>query len=283
MVKKYVQFCSLWIVLLSALLACSSVGAQDIEKAKQHYKLGEMYYEHELYQEAEQEFQKALELLEDAVIPVTDKLKKEELEKKEEHLEAIRTRDYAIGEGDTLHVAVWENPDLTQEVIVRPDGKISFPLIDEIQARGLTISELDEEITKGLKEYIHFPDVSISLRKMGGSKVVILGQVRTPGVYSLTGRRTVIEGIALAGGFTSHSVASSVIVIKASLTKPTAKRVNLTKALHKADSGENIVLESEDVVFVPKKFIAIVNYFMQQIVGPISKGAYTSSAIKNWE
>lgn len=104
-----------------------------------------------------------------------------------------------------LHISVWENPDLEQDVIVRPDGKISFPLIDEVQAEGLTISELDKVMTEKLKEYIRYPDVSISLKKMAGERIIVLGEVKSPGVYTLSGRKTVLEAVALAGGFTKDA------------------------------------------------------------------------------
>ncbi|HEC69725.1 MAG TPA: hypothetical protein ENI31_05550 [Candidatus Omnitrophica bacterium] len=263
--------------LFLILILIGSLGwAESLEeRARQHYKVGNIYYEHGLYQEAEREFRKALELLE----------KKEKLPrgiKEEEIVKEQEGPQYVVGIGDILSISVWENPDLTQDVIVRPDGKISFPLIDEVQAAGLTISELDRRITNKLKEYIRFPDVSISLKKMGGRKVIILGQVRSPGVYSLSGSCTLLEAIALAGGFTNDAVTSSVIVIKGGLANPKAERINLARAIRKPQSKQNIVLESEDIIFVPKKFIANLNYFLKQILDPISRGIYTATEFKNW-
>jgi polysaccharide export outer membrane protein len=286
----------LFLFLLCFIRVSLVYGLDYTDKAKQHYKLGEMYYEQGLYKESEHEFQKALELLEgkggvivaekeEEVIPK----EQEAIEKKELEIQPASgvveeepKNDYIIGDGDILYISVWENPDLSQEAIVRPDGKISFPLIDEVLAQGKTISELDKEISTRLKEYIRIPDVSISLKRMGGSKVVILGQVEAPGVYSLTGRRTVLEAISLAGGFTADSVASSVIVIKGSLSNPKAERINLNQAIHKPDSQQNIVLESEDVVFVPKKFIADVKYALDQIMGHFSSGVSTAKTIKGF-
>ena len=201
---------------------------------------------------------------------------------KEPEVKARSQKDYVIGTRDILHISVWENADLSMEVIVRPDGKVSFPLIDEVQAQGLTIPELDKKITKKLKEYLHFPDVSISLRRIGGSKVIILGQVNSPGVYILTGRRNVLEAIASAGGFTESAVLSSVIVIKGSLSSAEAERVNLNKAISKADATENITLDSEDIIFVPKRFIANLNYFLSRVLDPISRGIYTSRELRRW-
>ena len=189
--------------------------------------------------------------------------------------------EYTIGQEDILRISVWQNPDLDQEVIVRPDGMISFPLIGDVDAAGLTISKLKEDMTERLKEYIKHPDVSISIKKIGGKKVIVLGEVTNPGVYSVTGSRRVLEAVALAGGFTKHAVVSSVVVIRGGFEKPEVKRLSLNRAL-RGDSRQNIELQSEDVIFVPKKFIANVNYFLTEVIEPLSKGAYTSQPLQGW-
>jgi polysaccharide export outer membrane protein len=208
---------------------------------------------------------------------------------REKDTTSIRSRSvasYIIGEGDVLTISVWENPDLDQEAIVRPDGMISFPLIDEVRASGLTVPELDEVITRGLKAYLRFPDVSISLKQMAAGKVIVLGEVDFPGVYSMAGHTRLLEVIALAGGLTNHSVASSVVVVKEGFSDPTAERFDLNKAIHKADSSQNALLESGDIVFVPKKFIADVNYFLTTLLGPlleeITSAQTVSRGMKKW-
>jgi len=260
------------------LFSYASYSKTPQEEAKEHYRLGEIYYQHGLYKEAEREFKKALQLLKEKT-PLEEE---ESSQKEEKTLFPYEESQYIISPGDVLYISVWENPDLTGEVIVRPDGMISFPLIDEVKAAGLTISELDKEMTERLKEYIRFPDVSISLRAMGGQRVIILGEVKSPGVYSLKGRKTVLEAVALAGGFTKDAVLNSVIVIKGGLKNPHPKRVDLASALKKGKMKEDIVLDSQDIIFVPKKFIADLNYFLTQILGPISKGVYTAKEIQRW-
>ncbi|MBN2119703.1 MAG: polysaccharide export protein [Candidatus Omnitrophica bacterium] len=259
------------------LAAGSLLYSQDLEqKARQHYRVGTIYYEHGLYKEAEREFKRSLQFLKDKerlsrVARVEEPLGLEEAQ-------PVTAADaqsgaYIIGQGDTLFISVWENPDLDQETIVRPDGKISLPLVDEVQASGLSVGQLDEKITAKLKEYIRFPDVSISLRKIGLGKVIVLGEVVYPGVYSISGATNLLEVIALAGGFTSHSVASSVIVVKDGFDNPKAERFDLNKAIHKPSSQQNITLASGNIVFVPKKFIADVNYFLSTLFGPILDNA----------
>ncbi len=189
--------------------------------------------------------------------------------------ERPEVQEYTIEEGDVLYISVWKEDDLSGEVVVRPDGKISFPLAGDVLASGLTFTQLKEKLTKRLKEYIKYPVISISLRKLGGKKVIVLGQVTRPGVYSVTGESTMLEAIALAGGFTPHAVSSSVILVRGGLQNPEGTRLDLSRAMKKTDVSQNVALQSEDIVYVPRKFIANVNYFLTQILDPISKGVWT--------
>ena len=187
----------------------------------------------------------------------------------------LEVQEYTLGEGDVLYISVWQEDDLSQEVIVRPDGKLSFPLAGDVPVLGLTFTQLKDELTERLKEYVRYPVVSISLRKFGGKKVIVLGEVTHPGVYSVTGKNTVLEAIALAGGFTEHAVHSSVILVRGGLQTPEGKRLDLSRAIKKTDIGQNVTLQSEDIVYVPKKFIADLNYVLTQIIEPISRGVWT--------
>lgn len=245
------------------------------EEAIDYYKKGRKLYEQGKYKEASEAFEKALEVQ----AQEKKELVKTAREKTEMPNVSQGISEYIVGEEDALFISVWQNKDLDQEVVVRPDGKISFPLIGDIQASGLTISGLDDVITKALQEYIKYPDVSIIVRKLGGKKIIVLGEVTGPGVRSVTGRRTVLEAIALSGGFTNHAVTSSVILIRGGFTKPKGMRLNLERAISKADMSQNVGLEPEDIVYVPKKFIANVNYFVTQIIGPIAQGMYTAEKL----
>jgi len=172
---------------------------------------------------------------------------------------------------------------LNQEVIVRPGGKISFPLAGDVFAAGLTFNELKEELTQRLERHINYPVVTVSLKSLGGRKVIVLGQVNHPGVYSVTGRNTLWEAIALAGGFKPDAVTSSTILISGGLRNPVGRKINLTPALKKADASQNIVLHAEDIIYVPETSIASVSRVVSQILGPVSKGIYTARSIEYWD
>jgi polysaccharide export outer membrane protein len=196
--------------------------------------------------------------------------------------EKAKPLEYTISIGDVLYITVWQE-DLNQEVTVRPDGMISLTLVGDVQALGLTLPQLDTEITKRLQDYIRYPEVSVVLRKFGGQKVVVLGEVGFPGVYTTVSNKvTVLDAIALAGGFTQDAVVSSVIVIRGGLVNPKGIRLNLNlnRTLLKADLSQNLVLDSQDIVFVPKKFIADMNYVISQIIGPISSGAQSGFSLE---
>jgi polysaccharide biosynthesis/export protein len=262
--------------------------------AKMHYDLGNIFYQQGRFEEAQQEYQKAMDLLKSVEIAQTDK-KDSSFQEKPVRTEIkpplVQERskvkppitEYTIGEDDILKISVWQNSDLDQEAIVRPDGMISFPLIGDVIARGLTIPGLTQEITGRLSEFVKFPQVSISLRKMGGSKIVVLGEVIRPGVVAVTGAKTVLEAVGLAGGFSKDAVPSSIVLIRGGFNSPQPQRLNLSKALQGREvQKQNISLQSEDVIFVPKKFIADVNYFLSQILDPLSKGVYTADQLKSY-
>ena len=270
-----------------------------ISQIKSYYTQGKKSLARKKFLTAIAKFNRVIELEEDFYIVYTpyakeyirqaqEKISEKErmnvkLDIKKEPKGTSKSLEYTIGEADVLYVSVWQEETLSQEVIVRPDGKISFPLAGDIPAAGLTFAQLRKELSQKLKEYIKYPLVSISLKKLGGRKVIVLGEVGSAGVYSVTGKSTLLEAIGMAGGFTSHAVPSSIILIRGGLRHPEGRRLNLTRAIDKGDYSQNVVLQSEDIIYIPKKFIANVNYAVTQILGPISKGVATVSAAQQFE
>ena len=191
-----------------------------------------------------------------------------------------KSSEYIICEQDVLFVYVWQNDDLSQEVLVRPDGRISFPLIGDVQAKNLTIPQLSLQITEKLKEYIKYPQVTVSIRKISGQRVFVLGQVRLPGIYFLGGDRSVMEALSYAGWVIQDSLSSSVVVIKGALTAhPRAFRISLNEILRGKAHQKVMILEAGDIVYVPKKPIADMNYLVSTILDPIAKGSYTAQSL----
>jgi polysaccharide biosynthesis/export protein len=286
-----------FIIILLFLGICPPVYCQDKNlksEAKIHYDLGNILYQQGRFEDAQKEYQKSMELLKQSTggSPGTKAQAPKERSAPAKVVaplsqEKPRARrpvtEYAISEDDILKISVWQNPDLDQEVIVRPDGMISFPLIGDVLAKGMTVTELDHEITSRLSEFVRAPEVSISLKKIGGSKVIVLGEILRPGVYSVTGSKTVLEAIGQAGGFSRDAVPSSIVLIRGGFSQPQAQRLNLSKALSGREVlQQNIALQAEDIIFVPKKFIADLNYFLGQILDPLAKGAFTNRELRDW-
>src|SRR5690349_22595299 len=112
--------------------------------------------------------------------------------------------EYVIGAEDVLDITVWRNPDLSKQVQVRPDGRISMPIIRDVVAVGKTPTQLAEEMTNKLKEYVQNPVVAVTLKEVNSSNIFLLGEVAHPGKYPLKSKTTLLQGITIAGGFRSE-------------------------------------------------------------------------------
>ncbi len=176
---------------------------------------------------------------------------------------------YRIDVGDILAISVWRNDDLDKSVIVRPDGVISYPLVGDLPAAGLTLVELDNQLTQALTEFIRNPVVSVAVESFGGVKVIALGEVGGQGILSLPGGGTVIDVIALAGGFTRDAVRRSTFLIRGGVKNPEVYRLNLAR-IFKGDLSQNIAIQSNDIIYVPKKFIAHFNEAIARVTPLLS-------------
>lgn len=273
--------CLIMGVLLQCSYAQQKVSPEE-QEARDHYRLGNVYYQQGKYKEAQDEYQRAMDLMKRMPRETATVLEGETVPAAPARQDSIGS-EYVIGDDDELKITVWQNPDLDSEVVVRPDGRISFPLIGDLIAKGQTISQLCDTITLRLSEFVRNPQINISIKKMGGSRIIILGEVGKPGIYTVTRAKTVFEAIVLAGGPSPHAVLSSVIVIRNVLTsQPQAQRLNLVKLFQNKNMSQNFVLQPEDVIFIPRRFIADVNYFVSQIIDPIAKGVFMGKEIRDW-
>jgi len=160
---------------------------------------------------------------------------------------------YTIGPGDVLDISVWQHPELNKVVTVRPDGKISFSLIGDVDTNGLTPAELDEVITKRLVEYIEKPEVTVIVTTIGSGQIVVLGQVVKPGTYPMAESTTLLEAIAKAEGYTERADLRSVTVTRKSRGGAEVIKVDLKSAIAEGDRSKDVVLQPGDVVYMPEK------------------------------
>jgi polysaccharide export outer membrane protein len=160
--------------------------------------------------------------------------------------------EYVIGPGDVLQISVWKNEGLSRMAPVRPDGKISIPLLHDIQAAGLTAMQLRDKIARALAEFLPNPEVSVALAEVHSLRVSVLGEVQKPGVLELQGRTTILEAIAMAGGFRDFASPSKITVIRLDEQGQTQKiRFNYNKAVNNSPDEPNMVLRPGDVIVVP--------------------------------
>jgi len=159
--------------------------------------------------------------------------------------------DYVIGPEDLLLVSVWKNETLSRQLPVRPDGKISMPLLHDIQAAGLTPLQLRDKIATALAEYMPSPEVSVTVLDVRSYRVSVLGEVQRPGVLQLKAPTTVLEALAMAGGFRDFASPSKIVIFRKDEAGQTRRlRFNYNRAVGNAGE-ENLSLRSGDVVVVP--------------------------------
>ena len=155
--------------------------------------------------------------------------------------------DYALGPEDVVQVWVWKEPDLSTTVMVRPDGRVSLPLVGEIDARGKTVIALQAEVRKGLETYISNPVVTVIVKEVNYPKFSVLGEVRKPDVYKMRQKITVLDAIALAGGFTEYANRGKVIVLRKSSSPAQEYELDLK---HPNKDTVQFYLQPFDTVYV---------------------------------
>lgn len=158
---------------------------------------------------------------------------------------------YRIGPQDMLQIDVWKEPEITRQVPVRPDGKISLPLLNDVQAAGLTPMELAGVIGDGLKKYINNPQVTVSVSTINSRRAYVTGEVTKPGAFPLLPNMTVLQALTSAGGFTQFAKIKSIYILRTEGGKQTRIPFNYKAVVQGKKPEDNIELQSGDTVVVP--------------------------------
>lgn len=159
--------------------------------------------------------------------------------------------NYVIGPQDVLDIDVWKETELTRSVPVRPDGKISLPLLNDVQAAGLTPTQLSEEITTELKKFITDPQVTVIVTQINSQRVYILGEMTRPGAYPLLPAMTVLQALSSAGGFTPFANMKKIYVLRNEGGKQEKFPFNYKEVVKGKNAEQNIVLKAGDQIVVP--------------------------------
>lgn len=159
---------------------------------------------------------------------------------------------YVIGDDDQLSISVWKEPDISKEVPVRSDGKISLPLVGEVEAAGRTPPQLQQAITDKLRKFINDPQVTVIVLAIKSQKFNILGQVMKPGTYPLINGTTIVDAIAAAGGLRDFAKKKDIYLLRDTPGGSQTKLFfNYDKFIKGKDASQNILLKSHDTIFVP--------------------------------
>ena len=159
--------------------------------------------------------------------------------------------EYKIGAQDVLRIDVWKEAELTRTVPVRPDGKISLPLLNDVQAAGLTPAQLSNVITEGLKKFINSPQVTVTVNEINSRRVYVTGEVARAGAFPLLPSMTVLQALSSSGGFTQFAKTKAIYVLRVEDGKQVKHPFNYKEVVAGRKQEENIALQPGDVIVVP--------------------------------
>lgn len=198
---------------------------------------------------------------------------------------AAPSNDYIMTPGDQLQIYVLGHPDISStransdsSYTVRPDGKLNFPLVGEIDINGLTVYEFTNLLTKELSEYIINPKITVNVAKLGSTRVFVMGEVSKQGMYELTKSHRVLDALGAAGGFTEKAAKKSIFLVRNRGTaEENVQKLNILNYMKKGDMSQNLVLQEGDCLFLTsnhKVTLADVLLFVTRITDAWSDAKY---------
>lgn len=179
----------------------------------------------------------------------------------------VTDAEYRISVGDQLDIKFFYNPELNEQVIVRPDGRISLQLIPEVVVSNMTPAALTKQLTESYAKDLKQPQVTVIVRGFGSQRVFVDGEVGKPGMIPILGEMTALQAISQAGGMKATAREAEVIIIRRGApNKPVAFAVNLKKAREGTDLAQDISLAPFDIIYVPRSRVANVNVWIDQYI-----------------
>jgi len=190
----------------------------------------------------------------------------------EEPLPPVEIPPYSLQRGDLISVRFWGNPELDDEMTIRPDGRITLPFVDDVVAEGRTPAELDAELTRLYGAELAEPNITVTVRDAMGQQFYIGGEVADPGLYDLRGPVSVYQAVTTAGGFLPSAYRREVILIR---TYADGSRIARSMNMLPVESGQlpgiDVPLQVADLIFVPRKKITTFDQFVTQYIDPLYK------------
>jgi polysaccharide export outer membrane protein len=158
---------------------------------------------------------------------------------------------YTLQPGDVIDISVWKEPDLTREVLIRPDGGLSFPLAGEITTTGMTVEAVRLALTERLKRYLPNPVVTVAVKTIGGNRIYVLGKVNHAGEFNFSSPVDVMQALSLAGGTTPFAASNDIVILRRHDGRVEALRFRYGEVERGKDLAQDVVLQSGDTVVVP--------------------------------
>ena len=194
----------------------------------------------------------------------------------------LNISEFALGVGDSLDISVWRNDDLKISTKINPSGKFMFPLIGEVQAAGKDLSAVRDDMKIRLSEYLVDPQVFISVSAIQSRKVLVLGEVHSPGVLTLDSDLTILDAVGKAGGWTNDAKTNNILLVRNESGKTKVRSFDIEAVLAGSNYSDNQALRTNDIVYVPTKKIADISRFMTYIGNILSPVIMTEGGIVLW-
>lgn len=182
----------------------------------------------------------------------------------------VKEPTYHLRAPDEIAVSVYPQSELGKTVIIRPDGKISLPLIGDVFVEGMTPMELSEKLTAELSKYAKNPSVTVIVTGFNSQKIYVIGEVYRQGAYPYTGTTSAFEAVQNAGSFTRRASLGRVILVRGDLDNPQVIDINMKAVVKKGIKRKDLLLQPEDIVFVPPNGFAKAGYVMEQVLFPFT-------------
>jgi polysaccharide export outer membrane protein len=206
----------------------------------------------------------------------------EDLAENAEKIDTVKISEFILGVGDTIEVSVYRQSDIQRTVRIDHSGIIMLPLIGDVQAAGKSIFKVRDEIKDRLSKYLVDPQVFVNVTTIQSQKIMVLGEVNNPGIFTLDSDIRVIEAISRAGGMTINAKLGNVLLIRKKQGKPGAVSLNLKKALKEGDTSQNWMLQNGDIIYLPSVTIANVSRYFSHISQILSPFVSLESGIVLW-
>jgi polysaccharide export outer membrane protein len=196
----------------------------------------------------------------DSSVPSSQARTEQQSQQQADKTSLIVTENYIIGPEDVLEITVWRNVDLSKVVTVRPDGKVSLPLIGDVEAVGRSAGQLAELIAARLKEYKENPQVSIVVQQVNSYAIYVMGEIARPGKFPLKSKTTLLQAITLAGGFTANAARNKLVVFRFGDKgqKDIKIKASYDDIILRDSSPQNIELKPGDTIVVPSETMVLV-------------------------